>query len=251
MKKKTSVISGAQRKTAKSKIESSSKVNSSPDLDPNSAPAPVSDPKTPFSLKPKADYPYSDRVSFSVWRKTEEAARRIAVFEVAVLLWDEHFTEKERERLGGDVYVAWKTPGRTVAMYMQVRGVDQFDAIIQVAYLVGFLREVDRDLLQREWGLPVGHISGLQRPVWQPKTGKLLFEKQIIRTVRVNNDKPSNICILIDRFDANEWPESIESPFSSPEQLNETLRELNKRLKRIRFHALSKGTMCRWDVVDS
>lgn len=131
---------------------------------------------------------------------------------------------------------------------MKVRHVDQVEAILTVAHLVGFLRDLDRDRLRREWGLPAQSSPNDQRPTWNPETGKLYWGRQLIRTIRLIRP-PSNLQILIEAFEAENWPEVIDSPFQYADKLYDALRGLKTGLTRIAFSAVAGATRCRWDVM--
>ena len=148
-----------------------------------------------------------DPINPRVRKETELAYLRINNPASAQRLWERHFTAKDRARLGNDLEKAWSQHGETVGMFMKARRVDQVDAIIEVATLLGFLRDQDRDWLTREWGLPANATTTDKRPVWRPDVGKLYWGREVIRSIRLFQKKPSNLQILMEEFDAENWPE--------------------------------------------
>lgn len=165
------------------------------------------------------------------------------------MLWEKRLSPRDRERLGDDLKIALKENGGTVGMFMKLRRVDRIEAIIRVAGLLGFVCDLDRDRLLREWGLPSNCPTNDQLPTWNPDTGNLYWGRHVIRHVRLFKKKPSNLQVLVEEFAAANWPEVIDSPFQFADTLYETLRALNKGLDRIQFHAASGGDRCRWEAV--
>ena len=198
-----------------------------------------------------ASHPSADPISAKVREETELAFLRITNPSAAQRLWENCLSPKDRQRLGNGLEYAWANHGKTVGMFMHARRVDQVEAIIQVAALLGFLRDHDRDRLLREWGLPVPNVAMDQRPIWNPETGKLYWGKEVIRTVRLLHKKPSNLQILLGEFEAEHWAEVIDSPFQFASQLHDALRILRRGLKRIHFAAVNAATQCRWEPISS
>lgn len=185
-------------------------------------------------------------VSPSALRATQEAYLRINYIAAAERLWERHLSLNDRKRLGNDLASAWTQFGGTVGMFMEARRVDYVEAIIQVAALLGFLTTDDREWLRREWRLPATSPTNLLRPVWNPETGKLYWNRQLIRTVRLSRSHPSNVHLLLSRFEDNNWPEIVDSPFRFEAHLHDALRMLKRGLTGITFSAANGGTRCRW-----
>ncbi len=76
---------------------------------------------------------------------------RIKAYVSAQRMWDRMLTEKDRERLGGDLQQAYHAHG-TAGMWMKLRGVAIERAVIDVAFGIGFLDQGTRDWLLREVG---------------------------------------------------------------------------------------------------
>lgn len=190
----------------------------------------------------------ADPISARVRKETQDALQKVSNVSAAIKLWNEWLTPREKEHLGGDLMKALNAHGGTVGLFMKVRQLDQVEAILTVAHLVGFLRDLDRDRLRREWGLPAQKSPNDQRPTWNPETGKLYWGRQLIRTIRLIRP-PSNLQILIEAFEAENWPEVIDSPFQYADKLYDAVRGLKTGLKRIAFSAVAGAARCRWDVM--
>jgi hypothetical protein len=70
---------------------------------------------------------------------------------VAMRMWERMLTDKDKERLGGDLDKAYQKYS-TAGMWMKLRGVSLERALIDVAHGTGFLDQVTRDWLLREVG---------------------------------------------------------------------------------------------------
>jgi hypothetical protein len=60
--------------------------------------------------------------------------------------------------------------------------------------------------------------------------------------------KRSIVQVILEAFEAANWPESINCP-TGVKYLSEALRTLNSGLTRIKFHAQAGGTAIRWAPV--
>lgn len=76
---------------------------------------------------------------------------RIKSFDSAQRMWERLLTEKDRERLGGDLEQAYLTLA-TAGMWMKLRGVTLERAVVDVAYGIGCMDQSTRDWLLREIG---------------------------------------------------------------------------------------------------
>lgn len=76
---------------------------------------------------------------------------RIKPFVSAQRMWDRMLTEKDQERLGGDLEQAYQAHG-TAGMWMKLRGVSLERAVIDVAAGIGFLDQSTCAWLLREVG---------------------------------------------------------------------------------------------------
>jgi hypothetical protein len=81
----------------------------------------------------------------------QTAALRIRAGVCALRLWERYLTPEDHERLGGDVQKAWRKYG-TAGMWAKLRGVTPQRAVMEVAKLIGLLRDEDYQWLLREIG---------------------------------------------------------------------------------------------------
>lgn len=90
-----------------------------------------------------------------------------------------------------------------------------------------------------------------QRPSWNKKTFRLYYQGRLARNVR--GEAARNVIQVLDAFEKQGWPDSIDNPLLSPGDnlaLHQTIKSLNKGLKGIRFRANGLGTGIIWDPVD-
>jgi hypothetical protein len=181
-------------------------------------------------------------------RKTlEQLAGTLYALPFAERLWDRVLTDKEKKKLGGDFLAAARN-GRAVGMWMRLHGVNQLRALVEVAYAVEFVKAQTRDWLLRELGAKQQTKTTDNIPDWDKSSGKLRLNGRIIRTVRVMRE-PTNVQIILDKFQAANWPTSIPNPFindDNPNLLHQAIRSLNKRLKSIRFHSSEGAKSVYW-----
>lgn len=84
-------------------------------------------------------------------RAMKEARGRVCLRLSGLMLWEQLLTGAERERLGGDFERAWRADG-TVGIWMKLRGVSRWRAIVEAAAALQLLSELTRDWLLREVG---------------------------------------------------------------------------------------------------
>lgn len=174
----------------------------------------------------------------------EEALSRISPSGSALHLWERVFTDADRQRLGGDVEAAYCKYG-TTGMWAQLNGVTPLRAILDVAHAINLLSETDYRWLLREIG-GTAETRMPDRPHWNHTEGKLYFGKRVIRRVRINKKK-TNIHRILDAFQAANWARRVDNPLANgAQQLHETLRTLNRKLKQIRFHSTEGGQSITW-----
>jgi hypothetical protein len=200
---------------------------------------------------------------------------RVKAFASAELLWQRVLTAGERTRLGDHLVSSYRKLG-TVGMWREVRGGSNLRAIIETAYSLNLLSEMDRVWLIREIeeepsptqnpldaandAVPErrsqeAHVevrtsrSDSNRPSWHAAEGLLRIGETTVRSVRPM-ENPSNIQRILDAFQVLGWPRQIENPLpNGQQQLHEALRSLNENLSAIRFHASHGGKLIYWDLV--
>lgn len=199
--------------------------------------------------KQPAKKPVEDPISPRTREETQVHFLRVAHPAAAAELWDKWLTPKDRKKLGNNLYRAMDECKTSVGMFMKARNVDFVEATLHVATYLG-LREADRDRLLREWGLLGRGPANDQRLKWDFEAGKLYWGRELIRTVKLyNEEKPSNVQVLIEAFEVENWPEVIDSPFLFQSTLHATIRAVRKGLTRITFSSAAGGAKCRWELL--
>lgn len=93
----------------------------------------------------------ADVLSTKAIREFQTAELRIRGSVSALHLWERHLTPEERDRLGGDVELAFRKRG-TAGMWVALHGVTWQRAVVDVAHKIGFLCDSDHQWLLRETG---------------------------------------------------------------------------------------------------
>lgn len=171
--------------------------------------------------------------------KLEEAFHRTSPFASCREIWDTLLDEDEHIRLGNDVSKAWQTRS-TLGIWMHLKGYsNRFAALTNLADEFGVLQPKDAKLLERETSLGNGSAPNADRPTWDRSCGKLVFQGEVVREVRVTQRR-SNIQKILDAFHNASWPGSINNPFrGGQQQLHDAVYELNQGLLLIQFHTVS------------
>lgn len=186
--------------------------------------------------------------------RIEQLAYQLRGPAVALKLWEELLNTDERQSLGNDLNEQYYKLRGSVGIWMKLRGVSWAYAIV--------------DLADRLWGLPyderrrlleaAGEKTHCTReppnlgiPCWNRHRGQLLWKgRQIRRHVRCFAS-PSNIELILNAFEQQNWPVRIEDPLPrgpDPQRLHQAVFTLNQTLKAIRFHAREGGTAVSWSV---
>lgn len=73
------------------------------------------------------------------------------------------------------------------------------------------------------------------------------MDGKLIRQVRVM--KYNHLPEILDAFEVRGWPRSIPNPLSADQQaVHDTVRTLNWRLRKIRFHSQEGGKSIYWEA---
>lgn len=177
---------------------------------------------------------------------------RVRPFASAELMWEQLLTAADRKKLGGDLGVAWQKHG-TAGMWAEARRTSPERAVLDVALGIGHMSQANYDWLLREMGMRRSSPKPKrpQKPLvpeWNKDSGELRFRGQLIRKIRVMAN-PSHIQRIVDAFQEEGWPPSIDSPLPGgvdQHRLHLALQSLNKGLKPIRFHGQEGGRAIRW-----
>jgi hypothetical protein len=188
-------------------------------------------------------------ISQTVAAELQTAVLRLRPGAVGARVWERILTEQERQDLGGGFEACRKELG-TVRMYMEARGACLEQAVIDIAERLNLMDAGTATWLRRELDLSdATPVSAKDRPTWNPSAGELRLDGRLIRRIRVLR-RPSNIQQIVDRFEAAGWPRRIKSPLKlGQQQLHQTLRYLNRSLKKIRFRAQEGAQAIIWERI--
>lgn len=215
-----------------------------------------------------------------------ELSLRLRGRTLAMRLWHEVMTERDRRALYQEVKAAPRnpevddnldprldkyplkhellegSPGKVlhrsyyrwglVGMWMKARKVSKPRAILELAYEFNFLSGVDHRrllvALGKKESTPTSH-----RPNWDRGTGKLHYGGKLVRHV-ANPGRATNIVAILDVFEEQGWPERIDDPLrggADKQRLREAIRTLNQGLSGIRFRADGTGSGIGWEPADT
>ena len=131
-----------------------------------------------------------------------------------------------------------------LALYPQLTGEQ---AVIELAFAVGFLTGEDRDWLLREMVDDTQCVPIREHPEWNHDRGELTFQGELIRRVRVG--VATQIVKILDAFQLQGWPDRIGSPINDDMTHRDAIRALNSRLTAIRFCSDGTGRGVLWEIV--
>lgn len=184
-----------------------------------------------------------------VQRALEQAYRRVLLVESKQLFWERVLSNAERARLGHPD-AAFKKFGGVVGVWRELYGGSQPRAIIDAAVRLKHLDPEDRTWLLEAVGESPDQpqLAQTPRPHWDRGNGRLTFQKKLVRR-RVRITSVSKIDRILDAFQAKDWPESIVSPLTCGQQeAHDSVRSLNKGLRKIRFHVSDSGKSIYWEL---
>lgn len=177
----------------------------------------------------------------------ETHRQRMQVYDTAVRVWNNSLTEEERGRLG-DLEDCYRKLG-VAGFYAVAKGISRDRAVLELARQFG-MPDFDYHELLREIApdevAAVNAIAG--RPVWDRKLCILMLHGKEIRRI-IGPQRATNIVAILDRFEAEEWPQRIETPECLKGDIGkfgQAVRSLNLRLKEIWFERDGTGSGIRW-----
>ncbi len=179
----------------------------------------------------------------------EELQGKVARPQWASRIWDKLLTERERQKLGGDLEKCLNTLGSTVHIWMKAKDVSLLRAIADLAKRLGFIIDMDYEWILREIGETDDRADTQVRPRWNRDRGELSFQGTIARKLRSINIA-KNIVTILDTFEVEGWPDRIDDPLPKrrdSQRLRETIANLNKNLHYLRFRADGTGQGVVWE----
>ena len=170
-----------------------------------------------------------------------QASLRVNNTAAATILWDRVLTPAERKRLGKSLQDAYAKHGGTIGMWCYLRGGKGSQVVVSLAYALNLLSELDATWLLRECESRVDPKDRETHLVWDRMSGELKCNDQLIRRVRVSVAK--NLVCILDAFQEDAWPDHIDCPLKRDTDPRDAIKVLNRKLKRIKFHAdgISQG----------
>jgi hypothetical protein len=164
-----------------------------------------------------------------------------------IRIWNDFLTEPERAQLGGNIVQAINRRS-PVRCWMFLRGVNDAQAIYELADFLGLVHDGDRRWLAPEIEqLPNADLSH-HAPRWVPEVGELRLGNRVIRKVRLARI-PTGAQRILDAFERLGWPTQAPSPFSDTREPGATrsyVKQLNKNLQSIRFGVQGAGSFVTW-----
>lgn len=133
-------------------------------------------------------------------------------------------------------------------MYMRARNVTYERAMLEIAWELAQIHEADYERLLAAIG---GKAAGSLKPVWDVARLRLSLGDHICRTVR-SRTVASNICLILDAFEDQNWVARIVDPLPGPkdgQRLRNAIDKLNAGLARIRFRADGTSAGVIWEFI--
>lgn len=200
-------------------------------------------------MNQKITHPWFESLDRNVRDALMEAGARVVLTVSKCRFWEDHLTDRQRNELG-DPQEAFKKHGGVIGVWRKFHGGSQPRAIIECAWRLGYLTADKREWLIEKIGEAQQSDSNgktTSRPVWDRATGKLTMDGKLIRQVRVM--KYNHLPEILDAFEVRGWPRSIPNPLSADQQaVHDTVRTLNWRLRKIRFHSQEGGKSIYWEA---
>lgn len=163
-------------------------------------------------------------------------------------LWDRVLRLDDRAKLGENFEAAINRHKTTIGMWRVLHpGVSEEQAVLDISKSMSTMDEATYNWLMREMVSDPQRIRG-ERPDWNRDCGILTFRGEVIRRVRVGTG--THIVRILDEFEAQGWPDRIDSPITKTrdDQVHrDSIRKLNARLSAIRFRSDGTGTGILWE----
>ena len=181
------------------------------------------------------DYPPDARKAIN------EATMRTRGSESYVRFWNRVLSVAEREQLGNDLEVCFKQDPSCINLLCRLRDWIAERATIEIVYRLGFLTGADYQWLRNVVGDPISEETvaplapTLSTPSWDRSSGRLEFEGQLCREIRVA--RATAIVPILDAFQVGNWPPTIPylNESHDGQRIHQIVRNLNMGLVGIRF----------------
>ena len=182
------------------------------------------------------DYPSDKR------KQINEARMRIQGAQAYVQFWEGVLTPSEKESLGNDMEACYQANPININLLCRLRNWTPERAVIEIAHELEFLTDKRYEKLCREVGAnglanSPSEAGTRSTPCWNLATGRLEFNGQLCRELNVR--AATLIVPVLNAFESQGWPESIQSPVDSSierQRIHDTVSNLNRSLEHIRFH---------------
>jgi len=171
-----------------------------------------------------------------------EARLRLRGPECFMRFWDIVLTPQERDQLGGDVEVCYERNRFPANHLAPLRGWSAEHAIVEIAYRIGLLTQLNYEWLLREIGVefdqpqPGTPPESFEVPSWDRGTGRLELGGELCRAINVR--AATRIVPILEEFQSQNWPVSIESPVDTSvdrQRIHDAVKNLNHSMNQIRF----------------
>ncbi len=177
---------------------------------------------------------------------------RIQNVTAARRLWDQVFTERDRQKCDDDLEAAYRHGG-VIGMWRAARGGDADHALLDAARALGFLTDEYHDRLSRVC-FGSGTKQQPDKPHWNKEARQLTFRGVLVREVK-RPGQAANIVAILDAFEEAGWPPRIDDPRardSSDETRRRDIENLNKLLLEqvMRFACDGTGTGFQWKSIE-
>ena len=170
---------------------------------------------------------------------------------IAMRLWDRVLRTEDRAKLGASLEVAIVHHQSTIGWWRVLYpNVSEEQAVLDISKSLGAIDETTHDWLMREFVPKRSLQSRRPHPVWNHETGKLIFEGEIIRSVRTGVGR--HITKILDAFEEDGWPDRIDSPILKTDAgmvHRDAIRKLNDGLRAIRFRSDGTGDGICWEML--
>jgi hypothetical protein len=138
-----------------------------------------------------------------------------------------------------------------VDQWVRLRRVPIPRAILDLAHGIELITDATYRRLLKKIQEQDRRPKTVKHPAWHSSRGELIFDGQVVRTVR-GASVATSIRAILDSFQRQGWPDRIDSPrlyANDKQRLRETIATLNRRLSGIRFLSDGSGEGVRWVVV--